>query len=232
MIQLKNERFTAEIDPQGAWLTSFSDEKGDILLPKSELQQADGATKVRGGSHVCLPNFGPGGDSGLAQHGFGRMATWEVLETESKQARLTLTGGAVGYEGLVSELHYSLRQDGISMRLILMNVGDTPLAVAPAFHPYFALQDNETMVDIEGSSFDRTKMNDMQLINATSRVITTELRTIKLQSSMHSWAHWSDNLGSYICVEPTLAGYAFEERTEYQLLSGDHAEYDLSIAFL
>lgn len=233
MITLRNEKFSAIVDPNGGWLTHFSDDRGAILYPKTILRDPDDNEKIRGGSHVCLPNFGPGGDSDLTQHGFGRTTTWEVLEAEQSQVRLTLEGGTAGYEGLISELHYTLRQDGISMRLIVMNVGNESLAIAPAFHPYFALPDDEDTVLVNDEVFNLSDLHDMKLVDAESRHVLAGHRNIHLESrNLPRWAHWTDELGGYVCVEPTMAGYAFENNTHRLLQSGEHAEYDLDIAIL
>ncbi len=233
MVTLKNEKFSAVVDPIGGWLTHFSDDNGAILYPKTMLKDESGDEKIRGGNHVCLPNFGPGGESDLAQHGFGRTATWEVLEAEQSQVRLTLEGGAAGYEGLISELHYTLRQDGISMRLIVMNVGNEPLAIAPAFHPYFALPEGEDTVLVNDETLTLSDLHEMKLVDGESRHLLAGHRNIHLESrNLPTWAHWTDELGKYVCVEPTMAGYAFENNTQRLLQAGELAEFDLNIAIL
>lgn len=214
-IELWHGNTKALISPEGAWLTNLSDENGDILFPKRQLTAPDGSVKIRGGSHVCLPNFGPGGESGLPQHGFGRTEVWEVVAQTEGRATLRLVGGAEGYQGLVSTLSYALGDRSLDMQLELHNTGESTLRVAPAFHPYFALAADEEMVRIDDTKVKLESLADMQLSESTTKKqLATLRRTIRLESpQLTKWAQWTDQLGKYVCVEPTLDGYAFLQDT-------------------
>lgn len=209
-IELWSGTTKALVDAQGGWLTNLADESGAILYPRRTLQEVDGTTRVRGGLHVCVPNFGPGGESGLERHGFARNATWEVIERDMPCVRLMLRGGAPGYEGLVSMLRYTLGEASLMVTLELKNEGDTPLRVAPGFHPYFILQDGERAVKLDGDVIHLGEVAGTEFVDKTVGVLATQQRKVHIATSeLTRWAIWTDQLGPYICVEPTFAGNAF-----------------------
>lgn len=227
-IELWNGTTKALVDAQGGWLTNLADESGAILYPRRTLQEVDGTTRVRGGLHVCVPNFGPGGESGLERHGFARNATWEVIDRDIPCVRLMLRGGAPGYEGLVSILNYTLGEASLMVTLELKNEGDTPLRVAPGFHPYFALQDGERAVRLDDDVVHLGEIGGTEFTSKVVGVLATQQRTVQIASSdLPLWALWTDQLGPYICVEPTFAGNAFTlgESSDQIIAPGENDSY-------
>lgn len=226
-IELWNGSTRALIDPQGAWLTNLSDERGDILFPRRTLTAPDGAKKVRGGCHVCLPNFGPGGESGLPQHGFGRVASWEVNKQSQSAVSLALDGGAANYEALKSTLTYELSDVALIMTLTLQNNGTAPLRVASAFHPYFALASDEVRVTVDGQAIDLADTADTLFEPGRTKILQTRRRSLQMTSEgLSTWAIWTDLLAPYVCVEPTFGGYTFldSEPREAELLQAGDAQ--------
>jgi glucose-6-phosphate 1-epimerase len=225
-IEIYSSSLKAIISREGAWLTNLSDDNGDILFPKRKLKAPDGSSKARGGCHVCLPNFGPGGDSGLAQHGFGRTSVWEVGEQNENSASFLLKGGAEGYEGLEARLTYTV-DNALTMKLELTNTGHAPLRVAPGFHPYFILQPGEGQVMVEDTKHDLDDLADTLYEDGQSKKLITTNRTINLTSeNLPTWAIWTDQLSNYVCVEPTHAGNAFlnDKPAENELLQPGQSE--------
>ena len=91
-IELYNGATKAIISTKGGYVTNLANDEGDILFPKRTLKDAEGNEKTRGGSHACLPNFGPGGASGLEQHGYGRTSDWRVVERSETRVELLCEG--------------------------------------------------------------------------------------------------------------------------------------------
>lgn len=233
-IELWNGGAKAIIDPRGAWLTNLSDDFGDVLFPKRSLKTADGQAKARGGSHVCLPNFGLGGDSGQPQHGFGRTVDWEVSDKTESSVLLTLREGEGDYAAMSSLLTYQLSEQNLLMTLEVTNNGSENLRVAPAFHPYFAaLGDAE--VKISGENYPLDELAETVFISGNAQELQTQNRVVNLASdTLTTWALWTDQLGEYVCVEPTLGGNLFVEPTPQEdeiLHPGETKTYAASIAW-
>lgn len=224
----------AIIDPRGAWVTNLSDDRGDVLFPKRKLKTASGEAKIRGGCHVCLPNFGPGGNSGQPQHGFGRLMDWEIVDQAASRLVLRLIGGGQGYETLRSTLTYTLGDAAIEIELEVENTGESNLRVAPAFHPYFAVLGRED-VKIDGEIQPLEDLADTLFVTGDTQSVELPLRKLTLSSrQLPVWAKWTDQLGAYVCVEPTVGGYTFLESTpnEAELLGPAQARnYALTIAW-
>jgi D-hexose-6-phosphate mutarotase len=212
-IELFSGSAKAIIDPQGAWLTNLSDEYGDILYPKRTLKTPHGDVKVRGGCHVCLPNFGSGGASGLAQHGFGRSALWEIITQTGDTVQLELPPKDGEYEGLEAALLYTLTPRSLKVELKIKNSGTIDLRVAPAFHPYFAIDKGEKDVKVNHKRRELNELNEAEFVY-TAGVATLKSTRRKMPLKIESpelsvFALWTDQLGEYVCVEPTLAGFSF-----------------------
>lgn len=208
-IELYNGETKAIISTRGGYVTNLSDSYGDVLFPKRLLRTKDGQEKLRGGSHVCLPNFGPGGDSGQEQHGYGRTSEWAVESSSADSAILTLAGSGI-YEGLQARLEYAVSDQELTSTLTLTNEASQPLRVSPAFHPYFAYKGE---VEIDGEKIlALDAFQDAVFVDGAKHIVRTGGRLITLMSdSLSRWAQWTDQLGSYICVEPTQSGFAFSE---------------------
>lgn len=209
-IELMKGSSRAIISIDGAWLTNLSDDNGDILFPKRTLTLVDGDKKVRGGMHVCLPNFGPGGESGLPQHGFGRELNWKVVARDDEMVTLQITDVPESYNELWSQLTYRLEEVSIKAELEVKNSGSSPLRLAPAFHPYFMTYGREVIID--GELQDLNELGEARFISSGDHQLQLASRKITVSSEgLPTWAAWTDQLGHYICVEPSLDGFSFNE---------------------
>lgn len=235
-IELFDGRVKAIIDPEGAWLTNLSDEYGDVLFPKRTLRSTDGNAKVRGGCHVCLPNFGPGGDSTLVQHGFGRTMTWQIAESTSTSVTMVLAGGEGAYKALESRLDYAIDGNKVSMTLTVTNTGSDPLRIAPGFHPYFMAGRGESSAVITTEAVDFKELHDARFVASDQEQMLTVKNTdyVLTADNLPVWAQWTDELGSYVCVEPTVGGFTFlnTEPSDNELLgAGETRRFALQITW-
>ena len=230
-ITLHTGMTTVTITIDGAYITSLTDEHGDVFYPLQTLTTPDSERKTRGGCHVCLPNFGPGGASGLAQHGFGRTSQWQVVEQASDRVELVLQGSD-DYAGLESRLVYTVAEHQLAMQLMLVNVGEEELLVAPAFHPYF-VYDGVPVLDSQPLA-DLAPLADTIFVDGPTRQLATGLRTITLQSEgLPRWAVWTDELGPYLCVEPTHSGNSFADNPAHAaaLAPGQTVRYGVRVGW-
>jgi galactose mutarotase-like enzyme len=231
MILLNSASTNTAINPEGAWVETLTAGGQTLLFPKSDLITKAGETKTRGGMHVCLPNFGPGGESGLAQHGFGRTSTWSVIQRDESSVLLELAA-TNEYAGLVAKLEYRAERDSLVARLSLTSRGSVPLRVAPGFHPYFALEPSETAVTVNKEVFKLNEIAGTEYRDADSAELLTAKRRITLTTeNLSTWAIWTDQLGNYACVEPTFGGNRFLEpdQPDEQLAPGETKTYSVHL---
>ncbi len=212
VVELWSGSTKALVSIDGGWLTNLSDNYGDVLFPKRSLVAADGSKKQRGGCHVCLPNFGPGGLSDQQQHGFGRQMVWEIGHQTQSEVTLELPHGDDEYPDLSSQVTYALDGNSLNIILKVTNNGSESARIAPGFHPYFATADGEGQVSIDTERIDVQDLEGTVFYSGASKKLTLQKRTITMHSDeLTTWAAWSDQLGNYVCLEPTHAGYAFED---------------------
>lgn len=234
MLSLKCGDTQATINELGAWVETLSFRGQDILFPKTTLTNPSGEDKTRGGMHVCLPNFGQGGDSGLPQHGFGRQSLWQVVGRDDSRAELVLKSHSSGYAGLSARLVYKLDELALSTTLELDNQGVGILRLAPAFHPYFAVGDNTPSVKINDRVYRLDSLAGTEFIEAKTMSIQLGDKSIRLsQENLPVWAIWTDQLGLYVCIEPTFGGYRFLQNAQSDelLAPGAQTSYSTTLSW-
>ncbi len=210
MINLNNGNVFANIDQQGAWVQNLTHGETEVFFPKTAIEYEDEA-KSRGGMHVCVPNFGPGGNSELPQHGYGRTGNWTVETQTERFVSLSLRGEGK-YSDLKSVVTYALGETSFTAALHVENTGTGVLRVAPAFHPYFNLRPDEATIEIQNTSYALSELAGTVFVAGESLLLQTREQRLRLdQESLDTWALWTDQKGSYVCVEPTLGGYRFLE---------------------
>ena len=214
----KKPRSAFRVDSRGGRVTTLQDAAGgDILFPLTTING-----KLRGGSHVCLPQFGPDAASGeLPQHGYGRDVEWSIDRESAHAVELVMNGGPSEYADLQAALRYTIEHDAVgqewfAMELRVQNGGTAPLRVSPGFHPYFATGGHD--VWLNGEKLDVDHLGDAVFLHDyTHHELTIGDRTIVVESrNLPTWAVWTDNPEQYICLEPTAAGNSFLESTNYQ----------------
>lgn len=151
-IILRNHSASMQINTLGAYVDNLVLHGREVLFPKTNVQVGTD-TKLRGGMHVCLPQFGPDGKNHLAQHGFGRTSTWRIRYQNESDVGLRLISTAKGYENVEWLLDYSLPNENEAVAtLTVCNYGDAPVRTSPGFHPYFPAVG--TQFDFNGAPYD------------------------------------------------------------------------------
>lgn len=199
------------VEEQGAYITKLWDSHGrNVIFPKTEING-----KARGGSHVCLPGFGPDEAGVYSQHGFGRDVLWQRTSDADTDIRLEYTEHEGDYKGLSARIDYQLSPDSFSTTLWVDNSSDVPLAISPGFHPYFEV---EGSVLLNGEPIDVTAYETPQIIIGTDKqVLQTSNHTIEISSyDLNTWVIWTDLRGGYLCVEPTLNGPGFNSQKPHK----------------
>lgn len=232
MPELRRHDSSATVIEQGGRLDTLTVNDLPILFPKTLLLSESGEKKLRGGMHVCVPNFGPDSSGRLAQHGFGRTSKWDVVKNSHHTTRLELHATTPRYTQLVATLEYKLKRVSLSTTLHLTNHGAKPIRVAPAFHPYFALSETETAVKINDVMYELDALAGTEFITAEKiEFVSTGQRLTLSQSHLSTWAIWTDKIGPYICIEPTFGGNRFleSEQSDELLAPGKTQTYSFAI---
>lgn len=136
----------ARVSLYGAQVLNFAPLGERDLLWLSPKALFEKGKAIRGGVPVCFPWFGRHPqDPALPQHGYARLADWELLGAEESVAGelelrlglppLSLPGAP---PGLRAELGIGLGSE-LSISLLARNVGETALSFSAALHSYFAV---------------------------------------------------------------------------------------------
>lgn len=221
----------AIIESSGGYVTNLSDDRGDILFPKRVITNEAGEEKTRGGCHVCMPNFGPDGGTGLGQHGYGRSSEWQLVSNDETSVTLALPGQGT-YADVRATLQYVLTETSFTSTLTLRNGGTEPIAVSPGFHPYFFVGDQAPALDGEEVHLD--EYAEAKFVEGNERHLIAHGRELTLTAQqLNRWALWTDQLGAYFCVEPTQDGFVFAEDMSRadMVAAGADAVYQYTISW-
>lgn len=224
-IVLKQGQVTAVIEQEGAFLTSIHTGSQTVIFPRKQIQSSYGVWKTRGGCHICFPNFGPGGETGLLQHGFGRTENWDQLTTSDSQVYFRLSGGSETYSQIRADLRYTLLDDGLRCELLVKNLASDPIDIAPAFHPYFALPKGIDHVTVDDVDMALSDLSGTVFIENPKKITVGAMDLSFKQINLPLMAVWTDQLDDYVCFEPTYSGNSFEEDPSLNLhLQGQEAQ--------
>jgi galactose mutarotase-like enzyme len=144
-IELRGEQLSAQIDPQGAQLSTLRDARGHELL-----WHGDPAV-WKGRAPILFPIVGAlhggqfrwrGQRHALGRHGFARDRRFTLLRQAGNEAlfRLVDDGAtrAVYPFGFELDVHYRVDGCRLSTEARVSNTGTTPLPASLGFHPGFA----------------------------------------------------------------------------------------------
>ena len=181
------------------------------------------AHKLRGGMHVCAPNFGP--DEilhELAQHGYGRDEEWDITEEAEDYIKLSLAGKG-SYKDVKFTLIYRLTEDGLTTEFTAVNEGEETKLINPAFHPYFYTKDCN--IEIDDFEVIRDELPKPMTDDNKNESIKTSEFVIDIigEKGVGTYIIWTDFGDDYVCVEPTYNGMSFKDNDlePYQLKSSE-----------
>lgn len=132
---------SAEIHLHGATVTSWAPRGGREVLFTSRQAVFDGATAIRGGIPLCLPDFGAGIDGrAVVKHGWARTATWTLRSVEATPDQGVRALLSLSHDGL--SLLYSVEVGSrLELTLSVRNTGPQARTVEAALHTYLSLHD-------------------------------------------------------------------------------------------
>lgn len=232
-LTLDNELLSILFDTKGGFIDRLTYKEEDVFFKRDKLDY-NGTLKSRGGCHVCLPQFGSGGEFDLPSHGFGREVDWVVLDISRGRILLEAMIPCGKYEKLGARLEYEIIENRFISTLVVINNGDEDLPIAPGFHPYFNLAD-EDFVILDGEKLD-VKDPKYKETDYIENPKILELNGFKIEmDNMNLPVHalWTDLKGRYFCIEPTYNSTCFEKGEGFYILAAKEEmafSYELKIS--
>lgn len=216
------------VNTNGGYIDVFEVANSPIFFPKLMVKIGD-ELKVRGGMHVCAPNFGADKIlTDLEKHGFARDRNWMIEESFENLIKLSLEGEGA-YKSVLFNLEYELLGQKLLANLKITNNSDDEKIIAPGFHPYF-YSDHRSII-INSTKIKNEDLPESIFIRDTCQEFTSNGNHILVNGleNINEFVFWTDFKGDYICVEPTYNSIAFsdENRDTYTLKSGE--EFNLKI---
>ena len=218
----------AEVNTNGGYIDSFKLGDKLIFFPKVMVKIGD-ELKVRGGMHVCAPNFGLSTiNENLPTHGFCRDRNWKIEEASESSIELSLAGEG-DYEDVLFVLNYQVQDRSLIASIKITNNSQSEKMLAPAFHPYFYTDHEDFVVtdcqtnreDLYESMFKKESSQD--LIANSNHIVVNGI------SNVNEFVFWTDFKGDYLCVEPTYNSTAFSDTSKKTYLLAKGSEFELKI---
>ena len=229
-ITLKNTHSLININTMGAYIGNFEINNKPIFFPRVMVKIGQ-ELKVRGGMHICAPNFGANNtDLELDQHGFARDLEWEVIDQKESSILLKLDG-IKDYENVEFRLNYELKDTSLFARLEIINNSNERKLISPGFHPYF-YQDHRPIL-INNVEFEKDKLIDSIYEPGKNQEFIANGNHIEIRGlqNINEYVFWTDFKGDYICIEPTYKGNSFEVdyKDSYELKENESFVQEIEI---
>ena len=229
-LTLENSISYVEINSNGAYIDTFEVNGKSIFFPKLMVKIKD-QLKVRGGMHVCAPNFGEDNIfHNLGNHGFARDLIWEIVDYGNDFAKLSLDGIDI-YEDVKFIIYYKLNKTDLFAKLLIENNSNKQVLIAPGFHTYFYADHRDIVIN--DRKIDKGQLPESIIYESFNENFITDDNKIFIEGleNINEFVFWSDFKGDYICVGPTYKAMAFKEdsREPFKLEAGKRFEQSINI---
>lgn len=225
-ISLENSLAYLEVNTNGAYIDKFEVKSKAVFFPKVMVKIGE-ILKVRGGMHICAPNFGKDEKiNTLPSHGFGRDLLWNLIEKKDNMLKLSLDGLG-DYEDVNFILTYKLEKTNLLLDLEIINHSKEEKLIAPGFHPYFY---TGQQITIDNKEIDETSLVDSIYIDSKNESFSTNELDIEIKGlkNINKYVYWSDFKGDYICIEPTYNGNAFEDPNKNSYILEEQEKFEMA----
>ena len=154
----------AEVYLQGACLTHFQQYDKQPVIFCSQTSKYEPGKAIRGGVPIVFPWFGPHpSDSTQPQHGFARLALWNVEQSRQNpdgSVSVTLLLESSTPPSAVWPFEFALRYtvtvgSQLDLALEVTNTSAQPITFEEALHTYFTVSDVKTaaITGLEGTAY-------------------------------------------------------------------------------
>lgn len=199
---LKSNNILVEVDTKGAYVDSFTYKGKEVFFSKRIIVE-NGSEKVRGGSHICFPHFGPCTKVNLENHGFGRSEEWKVKKQSENEIVLVLNNDYSDWKDVEAEVTYKIDEESFETKLLVKNNGEKEIYITPGFHPYFSYE-NEEEIYINDEKYKLTpKLIDSIFMEGIYSFETSKYKLKYENTNMNKFVLWTSFSGKFLCVEPS-----------------------------
>lgn len=148
MLRIEGAGGVAEVSAYGGQVMSWVPKGGEEVLWRTTdaylARARDNDKPLRGGVPICWPWFGAHPRGLGPNHGFARLATWEVVAhaADTLTLRMATDGSSPAFAHkaeLVQTL--SVAGDALTIELQVHNTGPLPFAMTAALHTYLNVSD-------------------------------------------------------------------------------------------
>lgn len=225
---ISNSSLIAGVNTNGGYIDSLKLGDKPIFFPKLMVKIGD-ELKVRGGMHVCAPNFGVSTiDENLPAHGFCRDREWKIEESSESSIKLSLEGEG-GYEDTLFTLFYEVTNKSLFASIKIENQSQSDKIIAPAFHPYFYANHEDFVIN--GCQTNHEDLYMSMFKKEASQDLTANGNHIRVNgiTNVNEFVFWTDFKGEYICVEPTYNSTAFSNQSKRTYILSPGFDFELKI---
>lgn len=204
---LKTEKATVTIDTANGALIQDWDSNGVQLLFSNTIING----RRRGGIPLLFPNAGVG-KAPLMNHGFARDLEWDLIEKTDSSISLKLCSNPETFEVYPHQFEIIFRVKlmdfGLGLHFLVKNNGEKDMPVAPGFHPYFFLPNDERTsleLGLKKFSLDTFTWDEtVSLLSPSETTIKTRDYSLKMTAApeFKRTMVWSEPVSEFICVEP------------------------------
>lgn len=190
----------------------------------------------RWGIPLMIPNFSRLKDglfiekhTHLPMHGFGRDMPWTILEQDQSSITIQLTDNELTYAQYPYKFAFTaqvvVNEGTLLYTLSMENRNDEVMLIAPGFHPYFSVvQQEKYEITVKGLDFDPFKIDwdtqppdnaypfshKVELVIPQSGTLTIEEEPIEGSYSLATMQVWSEPASApdhnFVCFEPVVTG--------------------------
>ncbi|HEX3053909.1 MAG TPA: D-hexose-6-phosphate mutarotase [Aggregatilineaceae bacterium] len=202
----------AEVYVYGAHVTSWITPDGQERLFMSRSSEFRPGAALRGGIPVVFPQFS--GFGPLIKHGFGRINSWEQVESQAEKAHFQLRDSdetrIIWNYGFLLDLEVTVEDSRLEVAFQVTNTDTQPFEFTAALHTYFRVDDisNVWVEGLEGLAY-QEHGNPYQQPHAPLRVEGEVDRiywnvpgTVKLREGSHTFQISIDGFPDMVVWNP------------------------------
>ena len=214
---LRDGEYSAQASHQGGGINLYQ-HRGRFILGPARVVEVERELKVRGGTHWCLPQFGPDQRVGTVdrqpRHGFLREMPLHLFASGEAFAKFEGKACVDPYDHdrhLRIETEVEVLGRGLNLSLCVWNRMEKAYPILPALHPFFAVPMGGSTLRLGSEEISHKEVpSKARIISKLEGKLGILLHgvgfvEIRCSPTPTNVAVWSDNPKQYVCIEPLFA---------------------------